>query len=476
MDESLKPSTSNSDEINSIVSTKSKSSKQVQLSSENRTVNVVKKPRIVLDEDVFTDNLEKIIVRDFFPEVPRLKAQREYLDAVADNDVEKIRELQLQYSSNSTNGSGTKSIRRFKLNGGRFDVDTDMEEIVVNPEGLNEEEDLNTSGVDIAKHSVQTFVDTYISEDNNWIYEAEAKHNKELIERGKPMIMDADKQLMLRNVPDDNRPLNIDNWAYKARNNVLFGPEGAAPTLREFTDAVKNQSSKIINKSATRIDTATLPWRDRPTPSNQFVSSKVDITGKTVDPHSNLQDRFKPVETPNPTIGPGESPLITWGQIDGTPFRLDSSDMTPLPDHAPVFKLPEMTKRELIAHEMVDKLKRQNREKKLFSKKMTDKLKDPHTRLSASSRMSMMSPAAAKFANTKLGIKTKNTGTASTSKKTPMSVHLPAFSMRSSSRSSRLQTPTTSSPAEQSTVRLEPMDNVFSENLLSVRKQKHQFQ
>lgn len=107
--------------------------------------------------------------------------------------------------------------------------------------------------------------------------------------------------------------------------------------------------------------------------------------------------------------------------------------MTPLPAHAPAFKLPEMTKREIIAHEMADKLKRQNKEKKLFSKKMTEKLRyvtfevilklkfclfrNPHTRLSTSSRMLMMSPAAHSFASTKLGIKTKSTSTGSMSNK-----------------------------------------------------------
>lgn len=94
-----------------------------------------------------------------------------------------------------------------------------------------------------------------------------------------------------------------------------------------------------------------------------------------MDPRSNIPGRFQPIETPNPTIGPDETPFVTWGQIDGTPFRLDGSDMTPLPDHAPVFKLPEMTKREIIAHEMADKLKRQNKEKKMFSKRITDKLR-----------------------------------------------------------------------------------------------------
>lgn len=94
-----------------------------------------------------------------------------------------------------------------------------------------------------------------------------------------------------------------------------------------------------------------------------------------MDSSVGIAGRFQPISTPNPTIGPDETPLVTWGKIDGTPFRLDGSDMTPLPDNAPVYKLPEMTKREMIAHEMADKLKRQNKEKKLFSKRITDKLK-----------------------------------------------------------------------------------------------------
>jgi hypothetical protein len=44
----------------------------------------VKKPRIVLEEDDFTGDLEKIIVRDYFPEVPRLKVNlTEFITAIS---------------------------------------------------------------------------------------------------------------------------------------------------------------------------------------------------------------------------------------------------------------------------------------------------------------------------------------------------------------------------------------------------------
>lgn len=40
----------------------------------------------------------KIIQRDFFPDLAKLKAQNEYLDAIASNDVIKLRQIFNKYS------------------------------------------------------------------------------------------------------------------------------------------------------------------------------------------------------------------------------------------------------------------------------------------------------------------------------------------------------------------------------------------
>lgn len=40
----------------------------------------------------------KIIQRDFFPDLAKLKAQNEYLDAIATNDVIKLRQIFNKYS------------------------------------------------------------------------------------------------------------------------------------------------------------------------------------------------------------------------------------------------------------------------------------------------------------------------------------------------------------------------------------------
>lgn len=44
--------------------------------------------------------LGKIIQKDFFPDLEKLKAQNEYLDAMERNDMIKLREIYAKYSGN----------------------------------------------------------------------------------------------------------------------------------------------------------------------------------------------------------------------------------------------------------------------------------------------------------------------------------------------------------------------------------------
>ena len=64
-------------------------------------------------------------------------------------------------------------------------------------------------------------------------------------------------------------------------------------------------------------------------------------------------------------IGVDESPLMTWGEIDGTPFRLDATD-TPLvhKTSGPTFKIPDVPKRDRIGIELAEKASKAHRAKK----------------------------------------------------------------------------------------------------------------
>ncbi|XP_043925715.1 splicing factor ESS-2 homolog [Protopterus annectens] len=60
----------------------------------------VKRPSAqILDEETYIESLEKIVQRDFFPDVEKLRAQKEYLDAEETGDLEKMREIAIKFGS-----------------------------------------------------------------------------------------------------------------------------------------------------------------------------------------------------------------------------------------------------------------------------------------------------------------------------------------------------------------------------------------
>lgn len=50
---------------------------------------------------IFWQNLEKIIQRDFFPDITKLQAQMDYIDAEETGDLQRMREISIQYGSSS---------------------------------------------------------------------------------------------------------------------------------------------------------------------------------------------------------------------------------------------------------------------------------------------------------------------------------------------------------------------------------------
>lgn len=69
---------------------------QLVLNSNTNNGPGAKRKRKVLDEDEYTDKIDSIIERDFFPDVSKLRFELSYHDAVEKNDFELIEKLNKQ--------------------------------------------------------------------------------------------------------------------------------------------------------------------------------------------------------------------------------------------------------------------------------------------------------------------------------------------------------------------------------------------
>lgn len=93
---------------------------------------------------------------------------------------------------------------------------------------------------------------------------------------------------------------------------------------------------------------------------------------------------------------------MTWGEIDGTPYKLDGSE-TPR-SGGPTFKIPEMPKRDKLLHQLTDKISRSHRTKKEEALKQAAASfsHSPRSLISRSERIQSMSPAAQRLMSNKL--------------------------------------------------------------------------
>lgn len=112
---------------------------------------------------------------------------------------------------------------------------------------------------------------------------------------------------------------------------------------------------------------------------------------------------FSFVKTPSPHPGfEAQSPLMTWGELEGTPFRLDGSD-TPIPlMSGPSFRIHETSKRENIGLALAEKAGERMRDQKAKALETARRnITSPHIR-STLDRLATMSPAAKRLASSSI--------------------------------------------------------------------------
>lgn len=345
--------------------------------------------RKILDEESYIESLEKIIQRDFFPDVTKLRAQKDYLEAEENGDLEKMREIAIKYGSSLSKSTPRSTApyvtpATFETPEGRPGSPTSMHgklKMRSGEEGKGEEEEKPLPSLDkfLAKTTSEDNASfeqiMELAEDKEklrhaWLYEAETEYNQRHQEL---MALPSSEQQAL-----EAGKAGVETWEYKAKNALMYYPEGVKDeeavfkkprdVLHKNTRFLGDPFSKALNKSQLQQAAAL---------NAQFKQGKVGPDGKELTAHDSPKVNGYGFEgTPSPAPGVAESPLMTWGEIESTPFRLDGSD-TPYTErsHGPSFKIPEPGRRERLGLKMANEAAAKNRAKKQEAlRKVTENL------------------------------------------------------------------------------------------------------
>ncbi|EAT39407.1 AAEL008788-PA [Aedes aegypti] len=392
----------------------------------DKSVSVFKKPvvpktkkekKIILNEETYLEEMAKIIQRDFFPDLKKLKAQNEYLDALASNDIVKLRQIFSKYNSKSPL-IREPSPATFETPLPSASLAPD-EPPSVRSIASSSSTRSNKSIAD--KHSLDSFLFNYTSEDNDSFQEIMEAADKKLRQKF-AILYDAegssrlslDKQLALPSIESQfdkkDKPKELDMWTYKNKNYIMYIPDGVALSREEEIELANKKQEIEHNNTRLKVN----PFNENESKQAiveaaksqaKCLPEKIGVDGKLIEASLTPAVRgFSFVKSPSPCPGVTDSPLFTWGEIEGTPFRLDGGD-TPLhPASAgPSFHIAETSKRETIALQLAEKAAEQSRSKKAKAIEAARRnIASPVIR-NTFDRLASMSPAARRLATNKLG-------------------------------------------------------------------------
>lgn len=292
-------------------------------------------------------------------------------------------------------------------------------------------------------HSIDSFLANYTSEDNNSFQELIETADRKLRQKF-AVLYEAEQNtaaaiahsLELPSIENQYKAIEgtkqVDMWTYTNKNYIMYVPDGVELTKEEQLEMATNKQE--IEYSNTRLrqnpfddlqskETITEMAREQA----KVISGRIGVDGNSLNKSNKTPNirGFNFVHTPSatPIIDGSASPLMTWGELEGSPFRLDGSD-TPYRASSlgPAFRIHETSRRENIALELAEKAGKRLRDQKTKALEAAKQnIGSPHIR-SSIDRLAAMSPAAKRLATNSLGLRDLSpSGSGSRSKGTPLS-------------------------------------------------------
>lgn len=330
--------------------------------------------------------------------------------------------------------------------------------------GHSDKSHSNTISGSLSNHSLDSFLQSYTSEDNYSFQEiidnASAKLKEKFAvlykeeERSRERLAKIlqlppiEQQLMLTNNDEERTRMRpIETWKYENKNSIMYIPDGVE--LSEEEQRKMSARKQTIQHHATRLTVNPFGPGDAQANQNKYNTQSGNSTPlseqqhpqrspaetSTLRPYGVGGSSFRLVATPSPCPGEAFSPLMTWGEIEGTPFRLDGLD-TPLVHHSfgggsdgrpgssastsSSFRINATPRREVIAHELAERIGEKMRAQKQkamdvarrninggvgIDSSMASSPLTPSNRGSRRERLASLSPAAQRLATKKLGVR-----------------------------------------------------------------------
>ncbi|EIE23988.1 hypothetical protein COCSUDRAFT_53177 [Coccomyxa subellipsoidea C-169] len=323
---------------------------------------------VVLDEDDWTDRIEAIIERDFFPDIPKMQNKLEWLQAVRSRDPELLRQAQMNIAQRragmrtpvgaSPATFATPGLTSLRAPASLLRTPAAAQTPRLDRDGPSSREEAAEVGTSsdaaqaVAGISLDRFMAKHTSEDNASFNEIIEESNKRrhlqkpwLFEdkNQAPLLTDADRVndgFGTGGQPHDRLLL----WPYKNKNTMYYdSSQQKAVALSDAERAQQVQGApKQINRTGTRFVNTT---ERSDTPSSTVSSTPAALRAAA--------DSYSVLATPSFTPGVEDSPFMTWGELEGTPLRLDPEDDIILqPASGPQFRVPEASSRDALARQM----------------------------------------------------------------------------------------------------------------------------
>ena len=368
---------------------KSPCSQQVALCSDFSSSGIKRKVN-VLEEDQYVEQLEQIVERDFFPDLRHLRAHSQLPVASAVTETPAFTGFTNQLSYQDT-----------------------IRSEVVAAQQPNDQK----SGPSL---SLGKFLNKFTSEDNASFEVIMQDIHKREEEKYKWMFLDEketdEKQKQQLALPDiekqaisDASATAILTWPFKNKNSVMYYPEGAAYTDSEM-QALSQRQNEVVLPNTRFADNPFNEMEQRVAiqeaslaHAKQANEGKIGPDGKVLSAPQVAGYSIVSM-TPTPArLLTDASPLMTWGEIDGTPLRINSGTPFRVTAGTPSFRMPQTPAREELAHLLSDSIAKKHRDKRRHDAESA-RTRSQITGKSAQDQLCRMSPAAQRLATKRLGI------------------------------------------------------------------------